>query len=65
MSSKGASRFIGLDTHKHYLVAIGVNANLDKVFGPHRISLTSLEDWVAKHLTIDDAVVIEMSTNSY
>jgi transposase len=35
------------------------------VFGPHRISLTSLEDWVAKHLTINDAVVIEMSTNSY
>lgn len=65
MSSKDASRFIGLDTHKHYLVAIGVNADLDKVFGPHRISLTSLEDWVAKHLTINDAVVIEMSTNSY
>lgn len=65
MSSKDAARFIGLDTHKHYLVAIGVNADLEKVFGPHRISLTSLEDWVAKHLTINDAIVIEMSTNSY
>ncbi len=65
MSSEVPSRFIGLDAHKHYLVAIGVNADLEKVVGPHRISLTSLEDWVAKHLTPNDAVVIEMSTNAY
>ncbi|MBC8331111.1 MAG: hypothetical protein ISR58_20215 [Anaerolineales bacterium] len=65
MSSEVATRFIGLDAHKYYLVAIGVNAELEKVFGPHRISLTSLEDWVDKHLKPDDAVVIEMSTNSY
>jgi transposase len=35
------------------------------VFGPHRISLASLEDWAAKQLSQNDAVVIEMSTNAY
>lgn len=65
MSSEVPSRFIGLDAHKHYLVAIGVNADLDQVLGPHRISLASLEDWMIKYLTPNDAVVIEMSTNAY
>lgn len=59
------SRFIGLDVHKHYLVAIGVDAEQNQVFGPQRVELSHLERWVAKHLTASDAVVLEMSTNSF
>ena len=32
-------RFIGLDVHKHYLVAIGVDAELNQVLGPGRIRM--------------------------
>ncbi len=30
------TRFIGLDVHQHYLIAIGVDVELDQVLGPQR-----------------------------
>ena len=65
MASATPSRFIGLDIHKYYLVAIGVNAQQEQVFGPHTVQLSRLEAWVKKHLTQQDALVMEMSTNSF
>ncbi len=65
MASATPSRFIGLDIHKHYLVAIGVDALQEQVFGPHTVQLSRLDAWVKKYLTPDDALVMEMSTNSY
>jgi transposase len=58
-------RFLGLDVHKHYLVAIGVDADLNKVYGPRRVELADLGVWVEKTVTAQDAVVLEMSTNSW
>lgn len=58
-------RFIGLDIHKHYLIAIGVDAELNQVYGPQRVQLTNLENWMRKTLTPEDAVVIEMTTNTW
>ncbi|HEY5158646.1 MAG TPA: IS110 family transposase [Anaerolineales bacterium] len=58
-------RWIGLDIHKAYFVAVGVNAEKSTVFGPHKIPNEQLEDWIAKHLLPTDAVVLEMSTNTY
>lgn len=58
-------RFIGLDLHKSYFVATGVNANLEEVLGPHKVSNARMEEWVKKKLTRFDAVVIEMTTNTY
>jgi transposase len=60
-----SSRFIGLDVHKHYLVAIGVDANLNQVFGPQRVQLRYLEKWICKTLTSQDAVALEMTTNAF
>jgi transposase len=60
-----ASRFIGLDIHKEYFVAAGVNAEQEPVFGPMRITNGQLANWIAKHLTCEDAVVLEMTTNTY
>ena len=65
MASATPSRFIGLDIHKHYLVAIGVDARQEQVFGPHTVQLARLEGWVKKHLIQGDALVMEMSTNSF
>ena len=58
-------RWIGLDIHKAYFVAVGVNAEKRTVFGPHKIPNEQLEDWIAKHLQPTDAVVMEMTTNTY
>jgi len=58
-------RFIGLDLHKHYLIAIGVDANLNQVYGPRRVALSDLEAWIRNTLTLQDAVVLEMTTNTW
>jgi transposase len=54
-----------LDLHKTYLVATGVNRDQEKQFGPTRITLDELAAWAAKHLTQDDALVVEMTTNTW
>ncbi|MDZ7844619.1 MAG: IS110 family transposase [Anaerolineales bacterium] len=59
------SRFIGLDIHKHYLIAIGVDENLNQVFGPQRVEMTRLESWITKTLNSNDAVAVEMTTNTW
>ena len=59
------ARFFGLDIHKHYLVAIGVDPDGSQVYGPRRVVWTDLESWRAKTLTYQDAVVIEMTTNTW
>ncbi len=59
------ARFIGLDVHKHYLIAVGVDAQLNQVMGPLRVSLSRLEEWARKTLTSNDAVVLEMTTNAF
>lgn len=58
-------RFIGLDIHKNYFVAIGVDAKQNQVLGPHEAPMRHLERWAKKNLTLQDAVVVEMTTNTY
>lgn len=58
-------RFIGLDVHKHYLIAIGVDEQLNQVLGPQRVQLANLEGWLRKTLTPEDAVALEMTTNTW
>lgn len=58
-------RYIGLDIHKHYLVASGVDPDGVQVFGPQHVPYTHLETWIQKHLTPQDAVVLEMTTNTW
>jgi len=59
------SRYFGLDIHKHYLVAVAVDPNGIKVYGPRRVVWADLEAWRLKTLTPQDAVVIEMTTNTW
>jgi len=61
----GPTRYFGLDIHKEYFVAVAVNRDLEIVFGPQRVSNYQLEDWAGRVLTPQDAVVLEMTTNTY
>jgi len=58
-------RFIGLDVHKHYLIAIGVDEDLNQVLGPQRVKLSHLEKWISRTLRKEDAIVLEMTTNTW
>ena len=58
-------RFIGLDIHKKYFVAIGVDAKMNQVFGPYEAPMRHLEKWARKNLKLEDAIVLEMTTNTY
>jgi transposase len=62
---KGPTRFFGLDVHKEYFVAVGVDAQREVVFGPQRVSNYQLDAWVSRVLTPQDSVVLEMTTNTY
>jgi len=58
-------RYIGLDVHKHYLIALGVDADLNMVLPTRRVELSRLESWLRKTLTRQDEVVLEMTTNTW
>lgn len=58
-------RFVGLDIHKKYFVAVGVDAKLNQVLGPYEAPMHHLGKWAKKNLTPEDAVVVEMTTNTY
>ncbi len=58
-------RYIGLDVHKHYLIALGVDEGLQVVLSARRVELANLESWMKKTLTRQDEVVLEMTTNTW
>ncbi len=58
-------RFIGLDLHKYYLVAIGVDSEAEQVYGPRRVELADLDDWIQKTITPEDAVAVEATANAF
>jgi transposase len=63
--NENGKRYIGLDVHKHYLIALGVNQELEVVMPARRVELVHLETWMKKNLTRQDEVVIEMTTNTW
>jgi hypothetical protein len=62
---KTEKRYIGLDVHKHYLIALGVDEDLNVVLPARRVELSRLEIWMKKTLTKQDEVVLEMTTNTW
>jgi transposase len=58
-------RYFGLDIHKYFMVAMAVDAEKQVVYGPRRVEWTDFEHWIAKEITATDAVVIEMTTNTW
>src|SRR5437868_773599 len=64
-STRPPTRYVGLDIHKHYLVAVAVDADQTLVFGPQHVAYTNLTTWSQHHLTKEGAVVFEMTTNAF
>jgi len=62
---KGATRFFGLDLHREYVVAYAVDEALTPVVNPTTVFWERFPAWCAKTLTKTDAVVIEMTTNTW
>jgi transposase len=62
---ENGKRYIGLDVHKHYLIALGVDERLEVVLPARRVELSNLEGWMKKNLTKQDEVVLEMTTNTW
>jgi transposase len=58
-------RYIGLDVHKHYLIAVGVDDDLNVVLPVRRVEFSYLEVWMKKTLTKPDEVALEMTTNTW
>jgi transposase len=58
-------RFFGLDIHRDYMVAMAVDRDLRVVYGPTRVTWDKFDAWIGRHLTQLDAVVIEMTTNTW
>ncbi len=62
---ESGKRYIGLDVHKHYLVAVGVDDDLNVVLSVRRVEFSHLDAWMRKTLTKQDHVVLEMTTNTW
>ena len=52
-------RYIGWDVHKYYLIALGMDEDLNVVLPARRVELSHLDSWMKKTLTKQDAVVLE------
>ena len=63
--NENRKRYIGLDVHKHYLIALGVDDDLQVVMPARRVELSNLESWMKKNLTRQDKVALEMTTNTW
>jgi transposase len=62
---RSPTRFIGIDIHKAYFVAVGVDAQKQVILGPQTVPNHQLDAWAAKYLLPSDAVVVEMTVNTY
>ena len=65
MMTENQKRFVGLDTHKQYVMVGAVNAAQEVVLPPRKVSLTEFEVWAKKHLRPTDEVVLEATTNAW
>jgi transposase len=61
--SEVPARYVGLDVHRHYLVAVGLDPQGQPVLGPSRVPWPEFDSWCRQHLTRQDAVVFEMTAN--
>jgi transposase len=65
MMTDSQKRFVGLDTHKQYVMVGAVNATQEVVLSPRKVSLAELEGWAKKQLRPTDAVVLEATSNAW
>lgn len=59
------ARYFGIDVHKDFAVIVAVNDQQETVFKPVKVPMSQLKSWAAKHLSQDDEVVFEVTTNAW
>ena len=59
------TRYIGLDIHKAYMLAAGVDKDQNEVLSPQRVNWEQFDAWMKRTLRPQDEVVIEMTTNTW
>jgi transposase len=65
-SAAPTTRVIGLDIHKRYLVACGVDSTSKQVvYSSKRVESAHITAWVQRDLKATDAVVLEMTTHTW
>ena len=62
---QGSTRFIGLDIHKAYMLAAGVDRDQNEILSPQRATWEQFDAWMKRTLKPQDEVVIEMTTNTW
>ena len=60
-----SKRYVAFDVHKSYVMVAAVNAAQAVVLPPRRVSFSRFEEWISKHLTSTDEVVLEATTNAW
>jgi transposase len=61
----GATRYVGLDVHRHYVVVAAVDSGQHVVLEPQRIGLERLPRWIHQHLSREDQVALEATSNAW
>jgi len=58
-------RYIGLDIHRQYTMAAGVNAQQAVVLSPQKIPNHGFLNWAQQHLSSNDRVALETTSNAW
>ena len=59
------TRFFGMDIHQKFAILTAVDAAQDVVWPACRVPMEQLAAWAARHLTRNDALVLEVTTNAW
>jgi len=66
MNNSLATRFVGIDLHKHFAVVAAVDTRQQVLLQPTlRIALDDFAAWAEAHLRPTDAVVLEATGNAW
>ena len=58
-------RYVGMDLHKDYAVVAAVDRDQQEMLPPHRVEMDQLGEWAAGHLTAQDEIALEATTNAW
>ena len=56
-------RYIGIDSHKHYVMVGGMNAQREWNLRPRKVQMPRFRAWAVQNLKAGDAVVLETTAN--
>ena len=59
------ARFFGMDIHKRFAMIVAVDSQQEVIQPVIRVEMDELSEWAASHLTGNDEVVIEATTNAW